>query len=106
MHAAVYTHSITETNQHALTHSPHRNSIMAAGKILVALALASGAAADVMQRVEVNSSCLDGTPYSFYISTGTEPTKFHFYHQVSRGHPPRCDVGRARIGGVRSRRER
>jgi len=56
---------------------------MATGKILFALALASGAAADVMQRVEVNSSCLDGTPYSFYISTGAEPTKFHFYHQVS-----------------------
>jgi len=35
-----------------------------------------------LERVEVGGArCLDGSPYSYYISKGSSPTKFYFNHQ-------------------------
>jgi len=43
---------------------------------------AAGAGGAVLQRVEVASArCLDGSPYSFYVSVGAASSAFFVYHQ-------------------------
>eukprot|EP00035_Acanthoeca_spectabilis_P027659 m.467328 g.467328 ORF g.467328 m.467328 type:complete len:391 (+) comp26232_c0_seq1:100-1272(+) len=36
---------------------------------------------EILHRVEVVGSCLDGSKYSVYVSRGDEDTRFHFYHE-------------------------
>jgi len=60
---------------------PSRRAPLAALASLAALPVALGRGA-VLQRVVVGAArCLDGSPYSMYVSVGEEASKFFFYHQ-------------------------